>query len=144
MDQATRSRAESMYKHLSSKGLRVLAVAFRRVDDRESYSKTEERELTLAGYISFLDPPVEDAAEVIGALKRDGVAVKILTGDSDLVAQYICGKVGLDGTRVIAGEQIEHLSDPALQHIAETHSVFARISPSQKTRILLALRHRGQ
>ncbi|HVW85755.1 MAG TPA: magnesium-translocating P-type ATPase, partial [Bryobacteraceae bacterium] len=143
MDQAALTRAHSLYNGLSSKGLRVLAVASRRIDDRERYSKSDECDLTLAGFLSFLDPPVEDATEVIDALKRDGVTVKILTGDSELVACHICEIVGLDGARAISGQEIEHLGDSALEHVVENASVFARISPAQKTRILLALRRRG-
>jgi Mg2+-importing ATPase len=143
MDDASRKSIESVYSAMSSHGLRVLAVAFRRIDRRERYLKADECGLTLAGFVSFLDPPVQDASEVIAALKRDGVDVKILTGDSELVARHVCEMVGIDATRTVCGDEIEKLEDSALGHIAESVSVFARVSPSQKTRILLALRRRG-
>jgi Mg2+-importing ATPase len=76
-------------------------------------------------------------------LKRDGVAVKIITGDSDLVTSHICGAVGIDPGKIVLGDEIEHMSDSALAHVADRSTVFARVSPAQKNRILLALKHRG-
>ena len=137
------SRVHDVYDELSSKGLRVLAVAFRDIEKRDRYTKADECNLTLAGFVSFLDPPMSDASDVVSDLKRDGVSVKILTGDSDRVACHLCQMVGIDASRTLQGEEIEKLDDAALGHLAETVSVFSRISPSQKTRILLALRRRG-
>ncbi|HYL93418.1 MAG TPA: HAD-IC family P-type ATPase, partial [Alphaproteobacteria bacterium] len=84
-----------------------------------------------------------DACEALAALRRDGVRVKIITGDSDLVAAHVCGAVGIDPGKIVMGEEIERMSDSALAHVADQTAVFARISPGQKNRILLALKHRG-
>jgi Mg2+-importing ATPase len=91
----------------------------------------------------FSDPPLEDAGRAIVALRRDGVAVKILTGDNDLVARHVCEQVGLDGAEIVLGDELDGMTDTALQHVAETASVFARVSPAQKNRIILALKHRS-
>ena len=85
---------------------------------------------------------MEGVADVLDALRRDGVEVKILTGDNDLVARHICEQVGLDGGRIVLGDELDAMSDPALQHVAEANSVFARVSPAQKNRIMLALKAR--
>ena len=97
----------------------------------------------LAGFTAFFDPPMPGVAEALQALRRDGVAVKILTGDSELVAAHVCEQVGLDGGQMMLGEEIEALGDMALGAVAERTAVFARVSPAQKHRIILALKHRG-
>ena len=106
------------------------------------YSARDERELVLAGFVAFLDPPLEGVAEALRALRRDGVEVKILTGDNELVARHICGQVGLDA-RIVLGDEIERMTDSALAAVAEQTTVFARVSPAQKNRIILALKGRG-
>jgi Mg2+-importing ATPase len=162
-----RTRCENTYQQLSAQGFRVLAVAYRPMTPQERYSVDDERDMTLLGFLTFFDPPLEDVDEVLQALHRDGVEVKILTGDNELVARHVCEQVGLrslqppeakrrdavslaaayqagpDGGRIVLGEELDHMSDTALQHIAEQTSVFARVSPAQKNRILLALKHRG-
>jgi Mg2+-importing ATPase len=143
LDETILHRCHSTYDDLSAKGLRVLAVAYRSIDARDGYSAADECELTLAGYLAFADPPVADAAEVLDQLRRDGVQVKIVSGDSDLVTRHVCDQVGLDGADIVLGDDIARMSDTALDHIVENANVFARVSPAQKTRILLALKHRG-
>ena len=101
------------------------------------------RKLTLAGFLTFADPPRTDAAETLAELNRDGVQVKIVTGDSDLVTRHVCEQVGLNSSPIIFGGDISKMSDTALEHVVENANIFARISPAQKTRILLALKHRG-
>ena len=97
----------------------------------------------LAGFVTFFDPPMEGVAEALRALRRDGVVVKILTGDNELVAQHVCGQVGLDSARIVGGDEIERMTDSALAAVAERTTVFARVSPAQKTRIILALKSRN-
>ena len=92
----TRARCQATYRELSAQGSRVLAVAYAEVPLQAVYSARDERELTLAGFLTFSDPPLEDVADAIRALRRDGVVVKILTGDNELVAQHVCEQVGLD------------------------------------------------
>ncbi|MGZ4841874.1 MAG: HAD-IC family P-type ATPase, partial [Candidatus Angelobacter sp.] len=110
---------------------------------KKTYSIAEERNLTLAGFLAFGDPPRTDAAESIAALRRDGVEVKIITGDSDLVSGRICEQVGLNAGKIVLGAELEKMTDAALGHIAEQTTVFARVSPAQKNRIIMALKHRS-
>ena len=142
-DASARERIEKTYRSLSAKGFRLLAVAYALVPLKEIYSADDESGLVLGGFLSFVDPPLESAREAIHALRGDGVAVKVLTGDNELVTQHICGQVGLDTNRVILGSELEKLSDPALAHLVEQTSIFARVSPAQKNRIILALKNRS-
>src|SRR6516225_2886242 len=142
-DRTAKDQTRSIYEKLCSQGLRVLAVAYRRVESKEAFSAADEHTLTLAGFLAFADPPNPDARASIAALKRDGVQVKILTGDNELVARSICMQVGLDEPIIVLGEELETMSEPALGHVAEQASVFARVSPIQKLRILRSLKHRG-
>jgi Mg2+-importing ATPase len=143
LDDAARTAARTTYEQLSSEGYRVLAVASRPLDTRASYSTEDEKDLTLAGYIAFIDPPRDDAREVLRALDEQGIRVKILTGDSELVAAHVCKSVGLDASTMLLGADVDKLSDPALGQRAEHTSVFARVSPAQKNRILRSLKLRG-
>ena len=142
LDAPTRLLCETTYQTLSAKGYRTLAVAYRAVPAQVAYHTADEVDLTLAGFLAFFDPPVEGATDVLEALRRDGVEVKILTGDNDLVARHICEQVGLDGKHIVLGDDLDHMTDTALQHVAEQTSVFARVSPAQKNRIMLALKAR--
>jgi Mg2+-importing ATPase len=143
LDADVRAHCQKAYQDLSAQGYRVLAVAYREVPQQPAYHIPDEKELTLAGYIAFYDPPLPDAAEVIKQLAEDGVRVKVISGDSDLVAAHICQQVGLDFGHIVLGEEIGRATDAALAQIAERGNVFARVSPSQKTRIILALKSRG-
>src|SRR5260370_5418416 len=107
LDEAMRARSEATYRELSAQGSRVLAVAYAVVPPQAVYSARDERELVLAGFVTFFDPPMEGVSETLRALRRDGVVVKILTGDNELVAQHICGQVGLDRARIVGGDEIE-------------------------------------
>jgi len=142
-DPAAAEGARKVYRELSSQGYRVLAVASRAVQNREGFSAADEHSLILAGFLAFADPPSEDAAESVAAMKRDGVQVKILTGDNELVARHVCTSVGLADPIVVLGDELEQMSDTALNHVAEQATIFARVSPMQKLRIILALQHRG-
>ncbi len=142
-DPESKERAKKMFEELCGNGLRVLAVAYRTVQRHDGFSIADEHSLTLAGFVAFADPPTEDAAASLAALQRDGVQVKILTGDNELVARHICEQVGLKDPLIVLGDELEQITDPALGHIAEQATVFARVSPMQKLRIILALKHRG-
>jgi P-type Mg2+ transporter len=135
-DGPAQDQAKKVYRELFNQGLRVLAVAYRKVQPGATFSPADEHTLTLAGFLAFADPPSPDARASVAALKRDGVQVKILTGDNELVARN-------DEPIIVLGEELETMSEPALGHIAEQASVFARVSPMQKLRILRALKHRG-
>jgi Mg2+-importing ATPase len=143
LDADTRARCQATFEELSRKGLRVLAVAYVMVETRANYSAADERDLVLVGFVTFADKPLPDAAAALAGLREAGVRVKIITGDSDLVTTQVCTQVGLDPGRIVLGEEIEKMTDPALQAVAEQTTVFARASPAQKNRILMALKHRG-
>ena len=127
---------------LNAKGMRVLALA-RRLDPPAALTSAEEQEMTLIGLLAFLDPPKPTAAAAIRRLTKAGVAVKVLTGDNEKVAAYICGKVGLRTGRVLLGSEIDTMTDGELSTAAEETSVFAKLSPAQKARIVALLRANG-
>ena len=143
LDEAERRRCIEIFRELSSRGLRVLAVAYRELAETDGLRITDERDLTLAGFLTFIDPPLPGVAEIIEALRSDGVHVKILTGDNELVARHVCEQVGIDCTKIVLGADLSRATDAALAHIAEEADVFARVSPGQKNRIIRALKTRG-
>ena len=143
LDDAARARARETVRAMGAEGLRVLAVAHRAVEVKDEYDVEDERALVLDGFLSFADPPLEGAREAIAALRRDGVRVKVLTGDDELVTRHVCRAVGIDDARVVTGADVDRMTDSALGHVAQHVAVFARLSPSQKTRVILALRRRG-
>jgi Mg2+-importing ATPase len=130
------------YQELSMDGFRVLAVAYKHLQTSTTYSKEDESELILKGYIAFLDPPKETAEKAIAALKKIGVAVKVLTGDNDLVTRKVCKEVGLAAEELILGSQVETMTDEQLATSAERVHVFARVSPAHKQRIIRALQQK--
>ena len=136
-------RFQQTSDELNSQGFRSLAVAYVEVPARANYSVGDERNLILSGFLSFSDQPLPDAAQVLASLKQDGVEVKVISGDNDRVTGHVCAQVGIEPTQIITGEKMDRMTDPALAHVAEETRVFARISPGQKNRILLALKHNG-
>jgi Mg2+-importing ATPase len=143
LDDAARARCQRVFDEASAAGSRVLAVATRVLTSRAAYDASDERELTLVGFLAFADPPRPDARRALEALRRDGVEVKIVTGDNELVARHVCSQVGLDVTDLVTGADIDRMTDSALAHVAEQSTVFARVSPAQKNRVILALKRRG-
>src|SRR6266851_3774482 len=131
------------YEKLSSEGFRVLAVAYKELERRPAYSKEDENDLILKGYVAFLDPPKETAGPAIAALQKHGVAVKVLTGDNDLVSCKVCQEVGLATDVMLLGAQVEKMSDNELAQAAEKATLFARLSPAHKERVIRALRGKG-
>jgi Mg2+-importing ATPase len=143
LDSAAGEQCRATAQGLGGQGYRLLAVAYREVPPQAAYTRDDERDLVLTGFIAFADPPMPGVAEAVQTLQRDGVTVKILTGDSELVARHVCEQVGLDGGQMALGEEIEAMGDAALGAVAERTTLFARVSPAQKHRIILALKHRG-
>ena len=139
----SRTRIENTYRDLCGKGYRSLAVAYAKVPAKDVYTADDETRLVLAGFLTFSDPPLPTAKATLDALRQDGIQVKILTGDNELVTQHICSQVELDSGRIVLGTELDKISDPALAHIVEQTSVFARVSPAQKSRIILALKNRS-
>lgn len=139
------------HERLSADGFRVLAIATRECEPRgpaagqvTAYGKADERDLVLRGYVAFFDPPKESARAAIQAIEGHGVAIKVLTGDNDLVARKICSEVGLVVDRVLLGSDIERMSDAELAEVVPDISLFARVAPAHKQRIILALQARGK
>ncbi len=139
----TRTTCRETFDSLSNRGFRVLAVAYRHLQGHDGLTAADEHSLVLAGYLAFADPPNPDAATSLDAMRRDGIEVKILTGDNELVARHICEQVGLTNPTIVVGEELEKTNDTALQQMAEDTTVFARVSPMQKHRIIHALKQRG-
>ena len=132
------------FESLSRDGYRVLGIAYREFGrDKTTFSIADESDMILLGYIAFLDPPKESARKAIASLAHYGVATKILTGDNSLVTRKICKDVHLDAGEIITGDQIIDLDEEQLGELAEKTSVFARLSPAQKERIIVALQKRG-
>ena len=143
MDPELMKGLKDEYASLSNDGFRVLAVAKKDLDGKKSCSKEDERDLILKGYVAFLDPPKRTAASAIAALHKHGVAVKILTGDNDLISRKVCGDVGLNPDPMLLGDAVEKMSDTELADAAEKTTLFARLSPADKQRIVHVLRGNG-
>ncbi|WP_296525655.1 magnesium-translocating P-type ATPase [Rhodoplanes sp.] len=144
LDESHFAAAMETTARLNADGFRVIAVATKEMPPTQAtYSAADEADLTLLGYIAFLDPPKETCAAAIAALKASGVQVKILTGDNDIVTRKICREVGLPVDRIVLGSEMAALSPEALASLAETTTVFAKVSPSQKAAIIDALHRKG-
>ena len=144
LDDATLARLHKITRDLNEEGLRVVGVAVKEVaPDKTVYSVADEAGLTLIGYIAFLDPPKDSTAPALTALAGHGVAVKVLTGDNELVTATICRHVGLEVKGTLLGGQIEHMDDAELAGAVGGTTVFAKLSPLHKERIVRALRRNG-
>jgi len=129
---------------LNSEGLRVVAVAAKDLPPtKEIYGVADESDLVLIGYIAFLDPPKESTRPALAALRAHGVTVKILTGDNELVTAKICHQVGLEVEGMVLGSQVEKMSDAELNEVVEKTTVFAKLSPTHKERIVRTLHDLG-
>ena len=142
-DESRRAQAAETLKKLSADGYRALGVAFRKVEKQDAYAVAAEREMTLAGFAAFLDPPKEGIVAVLEALKKNGVSVVVMTGDNQYVTQKVAGQVGLATDRIVTGDQVDTMDDAALAYQAEHGAIFARVSPEQKNRVILGLKARG-
>ncbi|OIO37716.1 MAG: magnesium-translocating P-type ATPase [Candidatus Omnitrophica bacterium CG1_02_49_16] len=143
MESLILSDLKEEYDHLSADGYRVLATAYKDMQvKKDAYSKDDEQEMILKGYLAFLDPPKPTARKTISRMQKLGIRFIVLTGDNELVTKKICGDVGLDVQTIVTGDQIENSSDQELQDLVKTTSVFARLSPLQKEKAIRAL-HRN-
>jgi Mg2+-importing ATPase len=142
-DEARRAEASDTFKKLSADGFRVLGVAIRKVEQQPGYALADERDMTLAGFAAFLDPPKEGIVAVLEALKQNGVSVVIMTGDNQYVTQKVAHDVGLPAALIVTGAQLDTMDDAALAYQAEHGAIFARVSPEQKNRVILGLKSRG-
>ena len=134
----------SEVSQLNEQGLRVLGVSYKSdLEEDYNYEVKDESDMILTGYLAFLDPPKSSAAPAIETLAEYGVATKILTGDNDKVTQAVCEKVGLDVDNILLGLEVDALSDEELSQAVEHTTVFAKLSPDQKARIILQLKANG-
>jgi Mg2+-importing ATPase len=144
LDAAARATAAATFNALGAQGYRVLAVAWREVEPgRQHASVTDETELTLAGFLAFLDPPKAGAREALTDLAKLSVAVKVVTGDNEEVTRHVCGDIDLEVKGTLTGPEIAGLTDEALQARLDSTTLFCRVPPAQKSRIITALRHKG-
>jgi Mg2+-importing ATPase len=143
LDATGRARLTARYQAWSERGIRVLAVASRTLDSPPPFGRDLEQDLAFAGFLTFLDRPKADAAAAVRDLAALGVSIKIITGDSKPVAQFVAGLVGLRSDRLLTGTELHGLSDEALWHAAERTDLFVEVDPNQKERIILALKKLG-
>jgi Mg2+-importing ATPase len=144
LDDAARATAKGVFEQLGNEGFRVLAVASRDVEPTRDHARVDdERDLVFAGFVAFLDPPKEGAGTALAALIRLGIEVKVVTGDNERVTRHVCGELGIAVRGVLAGPELESLSDEALIGRLSEVNLFCRITPAQKARIVRALRRRG-
>jgi P-type Mg2+ transporter len=139
-----RKEVRRITRRLNQDGLRALAVAYKWLppEDR-TYTVEDENELVLAGYVAFLDPPKETARDAIAALREHGVSIKIITGDNEVVTRKICKEVELPIEHALLGKDVEKMSDSQLEEAAELTTIFAKMAPVQKSRVIRALQRNG-
>jgi Mg2+-importing ATPase len=142
-DESQRAHAAETFKKLSADGYRVLGVAVQKVEKQDAYTPAAEHDMTLVGFAAFLDPPKEGIHSVLEALKQNGISVLIMTGDNQYVTQKVARDVGLEADRILTGNEVDIMDNPALAYQAENGAIFARMSPEQKDRVILALKARG-
>lgn len=143
LDASGRAALDARYDAWTAQGIRVLAVASRTIDDAPTYRREDERDLIFQGFLTFFDRPKEGVTEAIAALGTLGVAVKVITGDSRLVAMHVAHAVGLPAERVLTRRDLDELHDDALWAAAERTDLFVEVDPNQKERIILALKKMG-
>ena len=144
LDKSARERIHAQHVALEQEGFRVLGIAWREVpQDHSDAVIGDETDLVFAGLAGFLDPPKESAGAALAALQGSGITVKIVTGDSELVTQHVCAQLNIPVTGVITGKDIEQMDDWALRSRVEKANLFCRVNPSQKDRVILALKARG-
>lgn len=143
LDRARTGELEQRYEAWSREGIRVLAIAERRIDEKPAYSRDDERDLVFAGFVTLLDRPKAGVSEALASLAKLGVSVKVITGDNALVARHLATLVGMRADRLLTGSQLDELNDEALWHAAENIDLFAEVDPNQKERIILSLKKMG-
>ena len=136
-------QAQMVLQGLFAQGSRVVAVATRNADGQVKLAPEDEQNLQLEGFLTFLDPPKPDAGDAIAALRRLGVEVKVITGDNDVVAKKVCADIGLEVRGAITGSELDKLEDQQLAAVLPNTTIFARVTPEQKSRLIKAQRQLG-
>jgi Mg2+-importing ATPase len=143
LDADTLAQLERRYEDWTRQGTRVLAVATRRIDERPLYDRNDEHDMEFVGFLAFLDRPREGVTEALKALRTLGVSVKLITGDSGLVAKHVADLVGMRADSALTGRDLARMNDEALWSVAERTDLFVEVDPNQKERIILALKKMG-
>ena len=146
-EKLTNEKIENMRricKNLNEEGFRVVAICKKIItNNKKDFNSTDEKDMTLLGFIGFLDPPKESAKEAIEGLNNAGIRVMVLTGDNVEVTRYVCNKAGINSKEIITGNKIDTLSDVALSRLLKRNNIFAKLSPIQKARIVRVLKQNG-
>jgi len=144
LDAAARKTAEATFTGLGAEGYRALGVAWREAEpDRQHANVADETDLTFAGFLAFLDPPKAGAREALTSLANLGIAVKVVTGDNEQVTRHVCGELGLNVAGTLTGPEIEGLTDEALLARVDNTTLFCRVTPPLKSRVIATLRRKG-
>jgi Mg2+-importing ATPase len=146
LDDAKRRELMAMTREYNEDGFRVIAVAtreFPRGATKTHYAMADEQQLVLRGFLAFLDPPKETAGPAIAALRDHGIQIKILTGDNPVVTRKVCRDVGLSIGTPVFGRDLENIDDAKLRDLVERTTIFAKVSPLQKARIIRMLQANG-
>ena len=144
LDAAALARAIGQFHALCGEGFRVLGIAWREEPASQNYvAVSDERDFVFAGFAAFLDPPKKSAGSAIAALERSGIGIKILTGDNEQITQYVCAQLAIPVKGLLTGAELSALSEEALGARIEETNLFCRVTPSQKNRIILALKRRA-
>ena len=138
-----KNKIDELYDHYSTQGFRMVGVCYKVTDKKTQLTVSDEQQMIFAGFVLLFDPPKEGVIEIIHTLKKNGVELKIITGDNKLVAGYIANKIGLKKVHIVAGSELVHISPEALVHKVQHANVFAEIEPQQKENIIRALRKAG-
>ena len=146
-EKLTNEKIENMRKickNLNEEGFRVVAICKKIItNNKKDFNSTDEKDMTLLGFIGFLDPPKESAKEAIEGLNNAGIRVMVLTGDNVEVTRCVCNKAGINSKEIITGDKIDTLSDVALSRLLKRNNIFAKLSPIQKARIVRVLKQNG-
>ena len=146
-EKLTNKKIENMRKickDLNEEGFRVVAICKKIItNNKKDFNSTDEKDMTLLGFIGFLDPPKESAKEAIEGLNNAGIRVMVLTGDNVEVTRCVCNKAGINSKEIITGNKIDTLSDVALSRLLKRNNIFAKLSPIQKARIVRVLKQNG-
>lgn len=143
LDDPDRQKISDQFHSLSSRGHRVLGVCYKILQNRPSYSVADENDMVFIGYVIFEDPPKETARESLQQLRSAGIDLKILTGDNELITQHVCEELGFEIKGIALGSDLATMHDDALSRLVDRTNIFARVTPSQKDRIIGALRRNG-
>lgn len=146
-EKLTNEKIENMRKickNLNEEGFRVVAICKKIItNNKKDFNSTDEKDMTLLGFIGFLDPPKESAKEAIEGLNNAGIRVMVLTGDNAEVTRCVCNKAGINSKEIVTGNKIDTLSDVALSRLLKRNNIFAKLSPIQKARIVRVLKQNG-